>query len=129
MFRIHKVQLEFFEREARARYLSRLRLFLESDYPECFDEMSPDEVAEWVASAVAVCDRYGVTTERDATQLVLLLLLVGIDADRTVPWMGEVLRDAALLPVGKIRSLLARAREEGIEGVDDVDLGERLEAP
>ena len=129
MFRIHKAQMDFFQRTARERYLARLRRYLESDYAECFDEMSPDEIGAWIEGAVGVCDRYGVTMERAATQLVLLLLLVGVDADRTLPWMGETLGNADLLPEGKLRRLFAQAREAGIEGVDDVDLGEPLEAP
>lgn len=128
MFRIHRSQLEFFERQARERYLAKLRAFLESDYPECFDDMSDSEIDAWILAAVGVCDRYGVTTERGATQLVLLLLLVGIDAEETLPWMREALSDPALVPEGKMRVLLAKAREEGVEGVDDVDLGETLEA-
>lgn len=128
MFRIHRSQLEFFERQARERYLARLRSFLESSFPECFEEMSPEEIDAWILAAVGVCDRYGVTTERDATQLVLLLLIVGVDADQTLPWMREALADADLVPEGKLRLLLAKAREEGVLGVDDVDLGATLEA-
>jgi hypothetical protein len=129
MFRIHKAQLEHFERTSRERYLVRLRAFLESEYPSSFEDMSSDEIAEWVRDALAVCDRYGVTTERDATQLVLLLLLVGVDADQTLPWMKATLGDSDLVPEGKLRVLLEKAREEGVEGVDDVDLGQTLEAP
>ena len=128
MFRIHKTQLEFFERQARERYLDRLRSYLVGESPECFEAMSPEEIEGWVKSAVEVCDFYGVATERAATQLVLLLLLVGIDADNTLPWMGEILSDNDLVPEGKIRTLLSKARDEGIEGVDDIDLGEPMEA-
>lgn len=129
MFRIHKAQMDFFERRARARYLARLRSYLEDEYPECFDEMSGDEIGAWVEEAVAVCDRHAITTEREATQLVLLLLVLGTDADQAYPWVRDTLTDPDLLPEGKVRALLDEAREAGVEGVDDVDLGELAEAP
>jgi hypothetical protein len=128
MFRIHKAQMDFFAEKERARYLGRLRAFLESEFPDCFDEMESEDIDAWVEEAVGVCDRYGVTTERDATQLVMLLLVLGTDADLAHAWAGETLADPELLPEGKVRRLLVQAREAGIEGVDDVDLGEPLEA-
>jgi hypothetical protein len=129
MFRIHKAQMEFFDTRERAKYLARLQAYLEADYPECFEEMSPEDVSAWVDRAVAVCDRYGVDTEREATQVVLLMLLLGTDADETYPWFAETMGDSALVAEGKVRKLLEDARGAGIEGVDDVDLGEPLEAP
>ncbi len=128
MFRIHRAQMEFFDERERARYLARLQAYLESDYPECFEEMSPEEVSAWVEGAVAVCDRYRVQTEREATQVVLLMLLVGTDADQHHPWFAATIGDRDLVAEGKVRKLLEEARAAGIEGVDDVDLGE-WEAP
>src|SRR5512133_2260244 len=114
MLRIHKSQLDWFANKARVGFVARMASYLASEFPECVDE------------ATTKAEHYGVLNEPDVAQLMLLLLLLGMDADETLPWVGETLRDGELLPVGKVRRLLELARLEGIEGVDRVDVSQSL---
>lgn len=128
MFRIHDAQMEFLNRRERSIYLQRLQAYLQSNYPECFDEMTADEVREWIAQAIAICDKFGMKTEFAATQLVLLLLVLGTNATDKYTWFLEVVNDRDLSAEGKLRLLFRRARAENIEGVNDVMLDASWEA-
>ena len=62
---------------------------------------------------------------RDGVDLPLarlgpLLLVLGADADRSTPWVADVLGDRDLAAVGKVRKLARLAREQAVEGIEDV---------
>jgi len=109
-------------RDASADYRARLQAWLLAALPECFEGMAPDDVSAWVNDAVTQSEQNGIAMERETTQLVALYLLLGLDADEALPWFRETLADSDLIAEGKVRRLLERARSEGIEGVDRVDI-------
>src|SRR5438045_7509584 len=91
MLRIREEQLAFFADKARKGFVATMADYLEDSFPECVDEMSREELVAWVSDATAKAERYGVTTEPEVAQLILLFLVLGLDADETMPWVKDTL--------------------------------------
>lgn len=124
MFRIRRQQLDWFADKARRAYVERISTWLVAAYPECVGEMERGDLTEWVARCVEKCERYGVVMEQDVTQVLLLLMVLGEDADETRAWVKQTLAERDLLPEGRVRKLVERAQAEGIEGIEHVILKE-----
>jgi hypothetical protein len=122
MFLIRKEQMEFFARRQREGFVDRMTAYVRASFPACFGGMSRDEARAWVSAGVAKAERYGVDTEPEAAQLLLLLLLLGLDADETTPWVRAALSDRALAAPGKVRELVRLARDHETPGIDAVVL-------
>jgi hypothetical protein len=122
MFLIRREQMEFFARRQRDGFVDRMTGYLRRAFPECFQAMTDDEVRAWAAAATAKAERWGVDTEPEAAQLLLLFLLLGVDADETTPWVREALSDRRLLARGKVRAIVALARERAVPGLESVVL-------
>ena len=120
MFRIHEAQMEALGSRSRARFVAMMAGYLGDHFAIMVDATSREELEGWVSAAVEVGERHGVTTEPEAAQLVLLLLVLGVDAERTTPWVAETLTDRDLAGVGKVRKLVRLAREHGVPGIEDV---------
>lgn len=124
MFRIRRQQLDWFADKARRDYVERISTWLGEAYPECVGEMERPDLVDWVARCVAKCERYGVVMEEDVTQVLLLLMVIGEDADDERPWVKQTLTDRDLMPQGRVRKLVELAQAEGIHGIEHVILKE-----
>lgn len=124
MFRIRRQQLDWFADKARRDYVERISTWLGAAYPECVGEMEREDLADWVARCVAKCERYGVVMEEDVTQVLLLLMVIGEDADEERPWVKQTLTDRDLMPQGRVRKLVELAQAEGVQGIEHVILKE-----
>lgn len=113
MFRVHEAQLAWFGDKARRDFVARMSAYLEQHFARCVRGMTHEQVSAWASAATAKAERYGVTTEPEAAQLVLLFLALGVDADETTPWVKEALETRGLYPAGKVRKLVEAARERG----------------
>lgn len=124
VLRILKEQMEALGARTRARFVERIADYLAEHFSASVAGMARADVEAWVEAAVEKAARYGVTTEPEVAQLVLLFLVLGVDADETTPWVSEVLRDRQLAGIGKVRALSRVAREREIageiEGVESV---------
>ena len=124
MFRIRKEQMDHFRRAGKARYVERVVEWVDETYPGRFSYRSRSDLEDRVRAAVAKADGYGFEIELETTQLVLLLLHYGIDADERLPWFGEALCDRHLAPIGRARKLVAEARARGDQSIDPIDITE-----
>lgn len=118
MFRIHEEQMQRLAERSRHRFVARMADYLERAYPESVGDLSRGELEAWVREGVEKAERYGIGTEPEVAQLVLLVL--GLDADETEPWAREALADPNLQGVGKVRALAREARARAIEGIEQV---------
>jgi hypothetical protein len=124
MFRIRKEQMDHFRNAGKARYIERVAEWVEETHPGRFQYRSRAELAELVRLAVAKADAHGFQIELETTQLVLLLLHFGLDADERLPWFAEALNDRGLAAIGKARKLVAEARTHGAQDIDPIDITE-----
>jgi hypothetical protein len=120
LLRILKEQMEALGARTRTRFVQKITDYLLQHFKACFDEMSRADVEAWVGAGIDKAEKYGITTEPEVAQLLLLFLVLGLDADETTPWVAEVLRDRELVGLGKVRKLSREAREREIEGVESV---------
>lgn len=120
MLRILKEQMTVLAAQTRRRFVARMAAYLRQHFTDSVDEMTREELEAWVSDAVAVAERYRITTEPEVAQLLLLLLVLGVDADETTPWVKSILRDPDLVGRGKVRALAAEARARELPGVDEV---------
>jgi len=126
VFRILAHQMSWFVEKGRRHFVGRLVGLLEASYPDSIEGMTREETTAWVDAAVAKAAFYGIETEPEVTQLVLLFLVLDIDVDLNEPWAREILADPDLVPIGKVRALVEEARERGISSVDVVARSELL---
>ena len=120
MFRIHEEQMASLGARSRARFVSMMAGYIDENFAYSVDTTTREELEGWVSAAVATAERHDVTTEPETAQLVLLLLVLGADADRSTPWVADVLGDRDLAAVGKVRKLARLTREQAVEGIEDV---------
>jgi hypothetical protein len=126
MFRIKKEQMDHFAANTRRRFEDKTAAYLRAEHGQRVAHLKGDALAEWVHAAVDKASRFGVGTEPEATQLLLLLLLLGLDADERLPWAREVLTNRDLVALGKVRRLVRRARQHDVAGLDDVLVYEEM---
>lgn len=120
MLVITRDQVERFAEKDRADFLARMASYLRVHYADLLP--AGVDLDAWLADGLRTSLRFGVDTEPEVAQLLLLFLVLGIDAPDRLPWVREVLRDRALLPIGKMRKLLALARANEIPAIDEVDV-------
>ncbi len=128
MFVIRKEQRRSLSQPLQQRFVERLRLYLREHFANWVDKLQEEELRAWVQRSLAKSLHYGVHFEPEAAQLILLFLLLGQNADQSLPWVKEVLADAELEAVGKVRRLIALSHEHKIEGIDEVVVNPDMEA-
>lgn len=127
MFRIRKEQMDHFRSRGRARYLDRLTEYVRESHPALCGPAPviagrASGLRDRIRTLVEKGDGYGFELELETTQLVLLLLRFGDDADARLTWFGDALRARHLVPIGKVRKIVETARALGEIGLDPIDL-------
>lgn len=125
MLLIRKEQLEHFRAKGTRRYVERLADYLLEDFAAQCEAAGLRNRAAVVAFAAAATDKaqaWGFDRELDTTQLALILLRFGLDAREKVDFVGAALAHRGLVPLGKVRKILAEARERELPGVDAIDI-------
>jgi hypothetical protein len=122
MLRIQQHQLKSFADETRRGFVRMMDAYLREHFTGWVRKLPREDCETWVRAALAKCELYDVTTEPEAAQLILLLLILGLDADDSTPWVRETLGDGSLLPIGKVRKLIRLARAQGVNHLDDIVL-------
>ena len=128
MLRIRDEQMQHLAKRTKRRFVGMLEEHLRAHYTRWVAPMSDQQLRGWVEYALGKAELYGVTTEPEAAQLILLLLVLGVDADERLPWVKETLGSKTLAPVGKVKKLVAQAREQRVEHVEHVIVYEGMEA-
>ncbi|NUP05597.1 MAG: hypothetical protein HOW73_06005 [Polyangiaceae bacterium] len=123
MFRIKKEQMEFFADKTKRKFVAKMAAYLRRDFAGRVTELdrpSMGGLEPWVTRVVDKAIGYDIKTEPETAQLMLLLLLLGVDADERLPWVKQVLSTRDLYAIGKVRRLVRLAREHGVPALDDV---------
>ncbi len=119
MLRIKQAQLDHFADRARDRFVRLMVDYLRDSFAPRVEPMDAAALERWVRRALGKCEKYGVIMEPEAAQLLLILLLLGLDADQEHPWVAEAI-SADVAPIGKVRRLVAECRARGVADLDDV---------
>jgi hypothetical protein len=119
LLRIHEDQMARLGRRAREGFVTRMVDYLASAYGE---RVGSDRarLEKWVETAIGKAERWGVTYEAPVAQFMLLLLVLGDDADEKLPWVHEALGDAQLSGLGKLRKVVREARARAVPDIEQV---------
>ena len=120
MFRILEHQMQALGAETRQKFVAMMTAYLIEHFGRWTAGRPADDIHAWVARALDRAERHGVTTEPEAAQLILLLTVLGPDADERLAWVREVLEDVDLAAIGKVRRLIALGRANEVSGIEDV---------
>lgn len=107
--------------DTRQDFIERMAAYIERH----FAERAPNDLRPWLSATLDRCHRHAVADEPEAAQLILFMLVLGLDTDRT-PWIRAAL-EADLLPLGKLRRLLGDARQHGRSDLDEMVVHPGLE--
>jgi hypothetical protein len=128
MLRIREEQMEHLGKRTRRRFLEMLETYLREHFRAKVASVSDADLRAWLTHALGKAEEYGVTTEPEAAQLILLFAVLGVDADERLPWVKETLGDRGLAAIGKVKLLIARARENAVPDIDHVIVYRGMEA-
>ena len=120
MLRILDAQMAHLAKRTKRRFATLIERYLRTSFASWVVPLSDQHLHAWVEHALGKAECYGVTTEPEAAQLVLLFLVLGADADERLPWVRETLGARNLAPVGKVKRLIALSREHRVAGVEHV---------
>lgn len=113
MLRIRREQLEHFANRARDRFANLMTEYIWDTFPDRAPEKSRAALASWVRRAIDVCERFDVVMEPAAAQLMLLLLVIGVDAPEREAWVAAAL-SRKISPAGKVRCLIDACHERAL---------------
>ena len=104
-FRILESQMLALGRETQRAFCQKMERYLRENLPAFVNRIGEQRLERWVDDAVAVAHAHDIDTEPEVAQLMLLLTVLGVDADRKHAWVGEIVANDALLPSGKLVAL------------------------
>jgi hypothetical protein len=125
MLRIHAEQIEWFAKKSQSDFVGRMGSYLREHFAQHIAPIG--DLEGWIRGVIERALRSDVTRESEVAQLMLLFLVADPRDAVHAAWIDPILRDRALLPVGKARKLVAEARARGVDHVDDVDITDTLE--
>ena len=125
MLRIRAEQMDHFADKTRERFVTLMTDYIRESFPSSKPAQDGPTLRAWVGRALSVCERYQVTLEPQAAQLILLLLELGLDAPELRPWVHDALAKN-VAPIGKVRRLVDACREQGITALEDLIVYEDL---
>jgi hypothetical protein len=106
----------------RQRLINTITVFLRRDYGAWFTTYDDDNLQSWIDHSLSRAEYYGVHTEPEAIQLLLLWMALGPNAEERFAWFTEILEEPAYEPIGRIRALVDAARRENVPDLDRVIL-------
>jgi len=119
MLRIKHEQLEHFADLARGRFVAIMSTYLREEFPDRVASMNDGALTGWVRSGLALCESVGVTSEPEAAQLLMLLLILGPALEERFDWARPIFRRRDLSAEGKVRAIIVAARAAGLP-IDEV---------
>jgi len=128
MLRIREDQMAHLGKRTQQRFITMMADYLRENFPLWVGPLPEEKLVAWLEHALGKCERYGVTTEPEAAQFILLFVVLGADSDERLDWVKETLASRALQPIGKVKKLIADARARGTPGLEHVVVYEGMEA-
>ena len=80
--------------------------------------MDDDDLEEWVDRNVRRSLAFGVDTEPEVAQLLLLGLRFGEEAPDSLAWFRAPLESKKLVAEGKVRAIVRAAREQAVPDLE-----------
>ncbi len=113
--RILKSQMAALGRQTSARFIANMSHYLQQHFPHWTRQHDAAQQQQWLEAALAKSIRYGVDSEPEAAQLVLLFTVLGVNADEQHEWVKQLLTDDSLVASGKVRKLVTACRQRGLK--------------
>ncbi|MBK8056872.1 MAG: hypothetical protein IPK33_03020 [Gemmatimonadetes bacterium] len=120
MIQLRPAQVAHLADHTRRRFVDRMHEYIRSTFAPRVAHLDQTALRAWVQNAVARCEQFAVDTEPEAAQLILLLLVLGLDVLERHPWSRDVLTARDLIPLGKVRLLVRTARKHAVNDIEAV---------
>lgn len=113
LFLIRREQVESLAAASVEQFEDNVAAHLREVWPDETGPMDDDEVLAWVRYGVARGAPYGIETEYDVARFIDLMFVFDaeFDANETLPWAAEILRDDSLDGRRRVDALMRRADE------------------
>jgi hypothetical protein len=116
-FRILEAQMRALGHETQAAFVAKMESYVREHMPGFVGRVGHERIRSWIAGALAIAHAYDIDTEPEAAQLILLLTVLGLDADRQLDWVREVLEER-MQPTGKLSKLVSEGSHRVPEMAD-----------
>lgn len=84
--------MQVFSEASLERFEENMLAHLNRFFPQQCADLSPQQLKDTVQYGIKRASWYGITTERDIYKFIDVILLLGPDFDRKVPWAVEILK-------------------------------------
>jgi len=118
MLRILEAQMEQLGQRSARQFVARMAGYLREAFPAETEPFTVEALAAWVERNVERAAGFGVDTEPEVAQLLLLSLHFGEDASERLAWFRAPLLRAELIGAGKVRALVRAARDASDPGIE-----------
>jgi hypothetical protein len=112
--RILTSQIEHLGRRSVREYTERIAGYLRDEYPKETAPMDDADLAEWVDRNMRRAMSFGVDTEPEVAQYLMLCLRLGEEAPDRLPWFRAPLESRKLVGEGKMRAIVRAAWDEAV---------------
>jgi len=103
-------QVEAFEDARLQSFEDRMFPHIRREFPAQVEDLGEAETREVICSGVEVAAQYGIESEQDVGQYILLMFVHDFDFDRSpeTPWAHEILTRPGLTPSERLNALWER---------------------
>ena len=111
LFQIRREQIEALAAASIEQFQDNIVDHLRHVWPDETGALADDELFAWVRYGVERGRPYGIETEYDVARFIDLMFLFDaeFDANESLPWAAEILRDASLDGRRRVDALMLRA--------------------
>jgi hypothetical protein len=109
LFTIRKEVMDAYKQTMVNNFAMLVLAHIRKCFPAKFQSLGEPAVRETIKYGIARAAAYGIQGERDVCKYIDLMMVLGRDFDRQLPWVSKVLNDCGSSPDIRICRLYERA--------------------
>ena len=128
MLRIRKEQLDHFASQTREHFVATMLTYVTTHFGDWVDGLDPSRVRAWIVEILSVGEQRGIVLQPEAAQWIVLALLLERQGISSEDWVTDAIA-SKIVPIGKIRRLIAAMRERAIPELHEAIVLDELHDP